>query len=165
MSLKPYLLPIVIVATSIMFAAWWVFDYQDTPSEPPRTSERVGYILAIESLDKNYSIQFDEVALLTGEQAVAAALRTGVCTEETRDDCAPNDYFIDNKGALATSLKLDRKPVVMQIQKGTSTLGKSSLTELVNESEKDSSHLRERLFTITLDEEMTVTNIEELYLP
>jgi hypothetical protein len=165
MSQKSYLLPIVIIVASVVFAAWWVLDYQDTPSEPIKTSERVGYILAIESQDKNYSIQFDEVVLLTGEQAITTALRTGACTEATRNDCAPNDYFIDNKAALTTSLKLDRRPLVMRIEEGTSTLIESSLTDLLEDIEHGSYDLSEHLFNITLDEDMTVMNIEEIYLP
>lgn len=163
---KQLFLPAVILVASLLFAAWWVFDYQASKApEPLITSERVGYILTVENQEREYEIQFDEVALLTGEPAIAAALRTGACTEETRDDCAPNDYFIDDNTALATSLKLDRKPTVLLVQDGTSTLIESSLPTILELFAQDSYDWREQLFRITLTEDRTVIKVEEIYLP
>jgi hypothetical protein len=159
-------LPVVIVGASILFASWWVFDYTDSfSSESTITTERVGYILAIEAQEKGYAIQFDEVALLTGGEAVAAALRTGACTEETQDDCAPNDFFINDNSALATSLQLHKKITVVRIQEGTSTAVESSLSNLLEQMEQGSYDWRRQLFRVTLDESLSVVKIEEIYLP
>jgi hypothetical protein len=56
--------------------------------------EYLGFIHAVDG--GSSAIQFDDAVWLVGTKAQDAAIAAGLCTEETREECTPNGYFIQN---------------------------------------------------------------------
>lgn len=70
-----------------------------------RDGAYLGFIRSIDSEKGN--VMFDDAIWLSGTQGEDAAIAAGVCTEETRDECLPNDYFIENVLVKEESISLD----------------------------------------------------------
>src|SRR3989344_3027470 len=63
-----------------------------------RDGEYLGFIHAVGAGSRAY-IEFDDAVWLSGAAGEDAAIVAGLCTEETRSECLPNDYFLKNSSA------------------------------------------------------------------
>ena len=73
------------------------------PETSPTTSDiRFGFITAVEG----NTIVFDEARWLTGKEGEDAAIAAGLCTEATRAECLPNDFYIVNDAPTTVPLIL-----------------------------------------------------------
>ncbi|RJR13352.1 hypothetical protein C4585_02225 [Candidatus Parcubacteria bacterium] len=119
--------------------------------------------------DNNTAMDFDDAVWLTGTVAEDAAIRAGICTEETRMECLPNDFFIENSEKKSERLAIHPDvTVVMQTWNMEETGGvrnqEISLTHFANLINDPTLHWRNLPYRITVvgDE---VTRIEEVYVP
>lgn len=129
--------------------------------------EYLGFIHAL--TDNDTSLDFDDALWLNGEAAQNAAIETGLCTEETREECTPNDYFIKNE--IEQNEHLGVSPyvsVVMQTWRMEETgqvmaqpITLTEFSELINDSSLHWDNLPYRVTVV----DKTVTRIEEVYVP
>jgi hypothetical protein len=129
--------------------------------------EHLGFIHAF--TDNNTAIDFDESLWLTGTEAEDAAIRAGLCDEETRGDCLPNDFFIENaevqdeRVAIAPGVKISMQTWKME-ETGEVAAREISLSDFAALIDDPAAHWQELPYRITIDNNM-VTNIEEVYIP
>ena len=105
---------------------------------------------------------------LSGAAGENAAIAAGLCTEETRSECLPNDYFIENSSALDETVPLDANALMfMQTWEAgdqgimEKEIGLGAFAALINDS---ALHWNKLPYTITV-EGSAVTRIEEVYVP
>ena len=114
-------------------------------------------------------IYFDDAVWLTGRAGEDAAIRAGICTEQTRVDCLPNDYFIENVDTTAVPIALSADmTVTMQTWKMSETgdvadypISASEFFILINNKGQ---HWNTLPYTITVHYGI-VTDIREVYIP
>ncbi len=132
-----------------------------------RDGEYLGHIHQIDA--QKMTLAFNEAVLLTGKPGQDAAIEAGHCTEKTRAECLPNDYFIKNIGVSDQIISISQNAhSFMQTWKMEET-GKvmtreiklSDLAELIN---NPSLHWQILPFNITI-QNGEITHIEELYIP
>ena len=136
---------------------------------PVSYETRFGFIRGI-SENGNHRILFDEAEWLTGVEAENAAIAAGQCTQENRQECLPNGYYIKNTTAEQKEIVLDsRANIVMQTWKMEET--GSVAARPIQVGEFIFSVIRERSevytqvpYRITLANG-TVVKIEEVYVP
>ena len=97
-------------------------------------------------------------------------IRAGVCTEATREECTPNDFFIENLDdstelyPLATNVE-----VVMITYRGVIDAPLSqntiSFAEFVTLITNEDAHWDSLPYTLTLNTDGEVEKIEEVYVP
>jgi len=101
---------------------WAIFQIGNqssvTPSQYSRgeqTETKLGFIQNIETSENGTQVTFNEAVWHSGDEAIEAAIQAGVCTEETRDSCTPNDYFIEiiDAPVLTYMLNSDTRVVMM----------------------------------------------------
>lgn len=126
---------------------------------------KIGFIRSIDS--ENQKISFDDAVWLTGKEGQDAAIAHGVCTEVTRKDCLPNDYFILNETPDTVSLKLDADVRIIMKTWNTGDAGIMNkdidlltFDKLINSNDQ----WNKLPYTITIDTG-EVENIEEIYIP
>lgn len=127
----------------------------------------LGYIHNVDTRD--LKIAFDDAVWLSGKAGEDAAIEAGHCTEKTRSECLPNDYFIKNAEVVDENLLIagDAR-VFMQTWKmeetgevATREIGMSDFAELIN---NQTLHWRQLPYNITI-QNGKVTKIEEVYIP
>ena len=140
--------------------------------DAPREGRIFGFIASFESGSGGVYVTFDEAVWLSGEEARDAAIRAGLCTPEEREQCLPNDYYIENNSGETRDYLLspDVRIVMETLHSDDNgaylsgeevTLG--ALRELFENPE--SARLWRRLpFWITF-EGGSVTYVEEQYVP
>lgn len=113
-------------------------------------------------------IQFDDAVWLSGVQGEEAAIKAGHCTEETRFDCLPNDYFISNSSVKDEVLSVDSSVVLFMKtwEVGNSgildkEIGFSDFAKLVSDK---SAQWDKVPYNVTI-QNGKVTRIEEVYVP
>jgi len=143
------------------------FAFLPANSAALRDGEHLGFIHAVGAGSRAY-IEFDDAVWLSGAAGENAAIAAGLCTEETRSECLPNDYFIENSSALDETVPLEANArMFMQtweagdqgiMEKET---GLADFAALINDS---ALHWSKLPYTITV-EGGAVTRIEEVYVP
>ena len=130
------------------------------------TKKDFGFIHEVHAEDQ--TILFDDAAMLTGEAAKDAAIRAGVCTEATREECTPNDFFIENVDDGLEELHVDENVVIQMVTYETGEpesqeepISFSEFSELINNR---TLHWRELPYRIQMHGN-TVIKIEEQYIP
>ncbi len=139
-----------------------------TPEDTESATTTLGFIRYVDT-SKDVRIAFDEAEWLSGKAGEDAAIRAGVCTEETRDECLPNDYFIDNP-STSTPLLYETSPsakVIMQTldmeTKGVAPheIDIAAFAKLIDDK---SLHWNTLPYHLTVQGNI-VTKIEEIYVP
>jgi hypothetical protein len=126
---------------------------------------RFGFIRGGITEGGQYRIMFDEAEWLTGTAAEEAAIAVGQCTQENRQECLPNGYFISNPSTDEESIPLDlRASIVMQTWKMEETGSVAPKPISVNEFSQRSQVHTQVPYRITLSNGMVV-KIEEVYVP
>lgn len=72
---------------------------------------RFGFINEVQN-DGGYVLVFDEATWLSGKEGQDAAIAAGLCTEETRAECLPNDFFILNSSTSTSVLRIASQAVI-----------------------------------------------------
>jgi hypothetical protein len=129
--------------------------------------KQLGFIKSI-SLGTKSKLVFDDARWLTGKEAEDAAIRSGICTEETRNECLPNDYFIENTLyteayiPIATAVQVVMQTYTAETQGVVATeIPFSEFTKLINNK---SLHWAKLPYYITV-QNGEITFIEEVYIP
>ncbi len=140
----------------------------EVPSGGLAEGAHLGFIRALYERDGLMVISFDDAVWLSGKEGEDAAIRAGLCTETTRAECLPNDYFILNEIKSDVPLILDSK---IQIFMKTWEAGergimdkKISLTDFALLINDQKAHWKQLPYTITTTKE-DIVRIEEVYIP
>lgn len=160
----------VIVGVSV-FALVGVFLWADFWSEENfdlrEDGKYFGYIHEVKK--DSSSVYFDDAVWLSGRAGEDAAIQAGHCTEATRSECLPNDFFIKNEKIADEVLLIDGGVrVFMQTWKMEETgevaereIGLNNFSELIN---NQTLHWRNLPFNITI-QDGKIIKIEEVYIP
>lgn len=162
----------VLLLALVLGGASLLFVEKRTVTEEPSIvlfeSTRLGFIRALYESDGIMVISFDDAVWLSGKEGADAAIRAGVCTEETRAECLPNDYYILNEQKSEESLVLDSK---IQIVMKTWEAGEQGIMDkeisladfsaLINDQK---AHWNKLPYIITTTNN-GVVRIEEVYIP
>lgn len=127
----------------------------------------LGYIHQVKK--DSSSIYFDDAVWLSGRAGEDAAIEAGHCTEATREECLPNDFFIKNEKITDEVLLIDGGVrVFMQTWKMEETgevaereIDLNNFSELIN---NQTLHWRNLPFNITI-QDGKIIKIEEVYIP
>lgn len=136
---------------------------------PVVTGQRIlgGFIRSINT-EAPVTISLDDAVWRTGTAAEDAAIRAGMCTEATRSECVPNDYFIENVSPLTMTLLVDSKAVLKMKTWNTGGVGIQdrdiSVTEFASLINDASAHWNKLPYRVTIVDDMVV-KIEEIYVP
>ncbi|MEX0919161.1 MAG: hypothetical protein WDZ64_00220 [Parcubacteria group bacterium] len=71
------------------------YIYGEKQSQALRDGVHLGFVGAVDSDEGE--ILFDTAIWMSGEEGKDVAISLGLCTEETREECLPNDYIIYNE--------------------------------------------------------------------
>lgn len=168
--LYPIMAGFIVLVLAIVGATYWFVWYKpqaQNTATPSRDGKYLGYIHNVDTL--SLKISFDEALWLTGKEGEDAAIEAGHCTQETRSECLPNDYFIKNANVGDDILSLDRGVVLfMQTWKmeetGEVTTREISLADFASLINDQALHWRALPYGITIENDK-VTRIEEIYIP
>ena len=99
-------LNIIIAVLLLVGAGWWYLHSGFSFGQPAALADGVhfGFIRSVHTAQG--TIRFDDASMLTGKAAQDAAIAAGVCTQDTLNDCLPNDYYIDNPSHATVPLPL-----------------------------------------------------------
>ncbi len=163
------ILILLIVVVGLFYALNGYIYNEKQGAETPALSngEHLGFIHAL--IDNNTAMDFDDAIWLTGTAAEDAAIAAGICTEETRNECTPNGYFIQNSTRDDARISIDPQTVVVMQTKNMEETGgieakQISLTEFASLINDQNLHWNELPYTITITNN-TVTRIAEVYIP
>lgn len=151
---------------SLGVAAWWgTADRAGAPSLPP-TIVKFGFIRAIDLGSR--TIDFDDARWLVGLEAEDAAVRAGLCSDERRDECTPNDYYILNEATTTERFLFSVDPHVAMMTLNASQEGiqetRVSLDEFARLLNDPNAVWRDLPYQILL-ENGEITIVEEVYIP
>ncbi|MFZ2555990.1 MAG: hypothetical protein WAZ27_01515 [Minisyncoccia bacterium] len=114
------------------------------------------------------SIEFDDAAWLSGKPGEDAAIAAGICSEETRSDCLPNDFYIYNEEKITTNVRLAQNVAVYMVTLSAETNGVKreyvsfeTFAKLVNDS---ALHWQKLPYNVST-QNGEVIMIEEVYIP
>lgn len=112
---------------------------------------------------------FDRATWLTGPDAEDAAIQAGFCTEETRSECLPNNFFIENVDRNVTELALSEDVTVTlmtwQMEETGAVIDRTVPLETFQALIQDESlHWNTLPYTVTVTEGL-VSRIHEVYIP
>lgn len=113
-------------------------------------------------------INFDDAFWLSGVAGEDAAIQAGLCTEATRSECLPNDFFIYNDAENPASLSLDPSAVIYMLTWHAEEEGVKrenirlfDFAKLVNDSNQ---HWNKLPYNVTMQDGQVIM-IEEVYIP
>ena len=165
-----------IALVSILIAVagflWWSANRPESVEvmlEPEETSETwLGFIRSVTQTEDSWSLSFDDAQWLSGAEAQDAAIEAGLCTEETREDCTLNDYFIENRSTSTVMHAIDQDVLIfMQTwqhdEQGGLKESELSIEEFAGLVE-GSEHWDQLPYEVTLQNGV-VTQIKEVYVP
>lgn len=162
------LLNIIIAVALVAGVGWWFL--QSNPHVPGAASLPEGVHFGfIRSVDTTSGmIEFDEARMLTGRAAQDAAMAAGLCTEATRSECAPNDYYIDNSSRATVSVPIasDADITLLTFHAETDGIQKRSMrlpefAELIGDTHQ---HWNTLPFDITTRSDRVIA-VDEVYVP
>ncbi len=133
----------------------------------PLDGVHLGFIRAL--IDDDTAVYFDDATWLTGDAGIDAAIAAGMCSEETRGECLPNDFFIRNDDTTETRLTLRADARIVMLTHGMETSGEvaprtisvADFSALVNDA---ALHWRTLPYEITVSQG-DVVEIAEVYVP
>lgn len=123
----------------------------------------------IRSLDtKKRSISFDDALWLSGRAGEDAAIAAGLCTEETRSECLPNDYYIYNEAEIATDIPLAKNITIYMVTWNAGDQGVKrqfiKLDEFAKLINDPSQHWQKLPYNVSVKDNEVIM-IEEVYIP
>lgn len=136
-----------------------------------RDSQTVfGFIRDVDLSGERVALVFDEALWHSGEEAKDAAIRAGTCTEATREECTPNDFFIENSDdAVERYTVANAVEVVMITYRAASDAPLSqheiSFEEFITIIADDELHWNSLPYRLHLNAQDEVVKIEEVYVP
>jgi hypothetical protein len=129
-----------------------------------------GFIRGIDLSGERAALLFDDAIWHSGEAAKDAAVRSGACAPEDREECTPNDFFIEN-----TDESIERVPVAGEVTvvmithreviDGPLTESEISFAEFVTLITDETLHWNTLPYHITRNTVGEVVKIEEVYVP
>lgn len=155
----------------VVFAAFYVLHtYSNVEKQKALPQfpdgKHLGFILVLN--ENNSAMDVDTATWLTGTAAEDAAIRAGLCTEETRNECNPNGFFIERRDEKERISLDPNVHIIMQTWRMEETgevapreIDLATFAELIN---NPSLHWRNLPYTITV-ENNAVIRIEEVYIP
>ncbi len=156
----------------IAIVSYWFVVSNNKPVDAPVSldfgdGKYLGYIHNVDTEKK--TLAFDDAVWLTGKVAQDAAIEAGHCTEESKSDCLPNDYFIKNSNVKDDLLLIDDNvQVIMQTWSAEETgrvenreIALADLAKVINDQ---SLHWRALPYNITIQNGKIIC-IEEQYVP
>lgn len=157
---------LILVAVIVVGGSYWFIE-QGHKTISFGDGKYLGYVHEIDA--GKMVLAFDDAVWLTGKAAEDAAIEAGHCTEDTRSECVPNDYFIKNADVRDELLPLDRNlRLFMQTWKMEETgmvaereINLTDFSGLINDR---SLHWRNLPYNVTI-QNGKVTRIEEVYIP
>lgn len=96
---------LVIVISGLVVAVKNV-NLSNSPDMPNGGKVELGFIRAV-NLGGDDTLLFDDAIWLSGREAEDAAIDAGLCTNDTRSECLPNDFFILNVSKETETLEID----------------------------------------------------------
>lgn len=96
---------LLLVGLSVLFVMRGGAISQPTPTS---SEIRFGFITNVDG----DTITFDEARWLTGKEGEDAAIAAGLCTEATRAECLPNDFYILNEETTTEELSFTNDAVI-----------------------------------------------------
>lgn len=125
-----------------------------------------GYIRSFNTASS--TLQFDDAQWMTGTAGEDAAIAAGICTEETRSECLPNDFYIGNADAKPVTIPLAPNLTIYMLtwNAGESGIKRQSIrtnefAALINDH---SQHWNKLPYNVTVKNNQVIM-IEEVYTP
>jgi len=125
-----------------------------------------GYIRSFDTASS--TLQFDDAQWMTGAAGEDAAIAAGICTEETRSECLPNDFYIGNADAKPVTIPLAPNLTIYMLtwNAGESGIKRQSIrtnefAALINDH---SQHWNKLPYNVTVKNNQVIM-IEEVYTP
>jgi|GEM_PF-792000 len=125
-----------------------------------------GYVRALDLVKK--TVLFDNALWLTGKSGEDTAIDAGLCTEATRSDCLPNDFYIFNESTIVTSIPLASNLTVYMLTWNAGSEGvkrqfikRDEFAALINDP---SQHWNQLPYNVTVKDGEAIM-IEEVYIP
>lgn len=105
----------IAVVVIVGFYAVNAYIYKEKQNEEILFTDGEHFGFIRELLDNGEALDFDSAVWLTGKEGEDSAIRAGVCSETTRVDCLPNEYFIENtlKKNERISVRSDAEVIMM----------------------------------------------------
>jgi len=162
----------IAVLISVAIVSFWA-GVGSVEAPEPETIEtqapfRDGVYLGFIHYAGSDSISFDDAIWLSGKEGQDHAIERGLCTEETRTDCLPNDYIIKNADEKDEELSVsaDAKIVMQTYDAGEFGImdKEISLDEFAHLLNDKGSHWNKLPYNVTIHGGKVV-KIEEIYIP
>jgi hypothetical protein len=125
-----------------------------------------GFVRSLDSTKRE--IVFDDALWLSGETGENAAIAAGLCTEETRADCLPNDFYIYNDAEIGEVIPLASNITVYMLTWNAGEEGikrqfipLAEFTKLINDS---TAHWNKLPYNVSIKNGEAIM-IEEVYVP
>lgn len=167
-----WLLGLIAVALLLVggFYAFNSYIYEEKQADlmpAPTDGEHFGFIRAV--VDNQTAMDFDGAVWLSGTAGEEAAIRAGLCTPETRSECLPNDFYIENISTETRRFTLSPETRVFMQTWGMEESGEvatrevplAQFAELINTPEL---HWQSLPYMVTVTEGVALF-IEEIYIP
>lgn len=161
------MLGVAILAMGFFAFNTYIYEEKQSDELPLVDGVYLGHLHAF--MDNNTALEFDDVRWLSGDEGIRAAIDAGLCTQDSRDECLPNDYIITNDEVK--NIRVPVQPsvrIIMQTWKMQETgevasreISLDELSVLINDS---SLHWYKLPYRITVSEG-SVSLIEEVYVP
>lgn len=125
-----------------------------------------GYIRSLSIASS--TLQFDDAQWMTGTAGEDAAIAAGLCTEATRSECLPNDFYIGNADDEAVTIPLASNLTIYMLtwNAGDAGIKRQSirLNEFANLLNDASAHWNKLPYNVTVKNNAVIM-IEEVYVP
>jgi hypothetical protein len=163
-----WFLGIVAVALLLVFALnTYIYNEKQGEVVDFQDGRQLGFVYAF--VDNNTGADFDDALWLTGKDAEDAAIQKGICTEATRAECLPNDYFIENTNESTVRIAISPEvKIIMQTwnmeETGRVEPVEISLEEFAPKINSEEFHWHHLPYYITVKDNVVVL-IEEVYIP
>ena len=160
------ILAVVALFAGFFFLNSYIYNEKQAEEQSLADGEHFGFVRAL--VDNDTALDFDSAVWLTGEEGVEAAIRAGACTSETREECLPNDYFIEN--AREETQRIEVSPqveVIMQtweMEENGISEQRIDVAEFAEAINTQDLHWSSLPYTLTVQNN-TVVRIEEVYIP